>query len=82
MLGFSGVNLLLPARNTVFIQIYRIKRMAKTKTCTICGGSIEREFYPMREWNIKGPICGDCYSKRIHDHYPGDHIRVNTELDR
>jgi len=33
----------------------------------------------MEEWKIKGPICGDCYSKKINEHYPGDHVRVNKE---
>jgi hypothetical protein len=33
----------------------------------------------MEEWEIKGPLCGDCYSKKLDEYYPGDHIRVNKE---
>ena len=22
-----------------------------------------------------------CYSKKVHEHYPGEHIRVNLDLD-
>ena len=35
-----------------------------------------QKFMPMLEWKIKGPLCGKCYSKMIHDHYPGDHVRL------
>jgi len=35
----------------------------------------------MEEWGIKGVMCGKCYSKQVHEHYPGDHIRVNKDLD-
>lgn len=47
--------------------------------CSICGEKIEMQYNPMEEWNINGPLCGDCYSKKLHDHYPGDHTRVNKE---
>lgn len=56
--------------------------MAREKTCTICKVKVQREFHPMREWNMTGPICGDCYSRKIHNHYPGEHVRVNKELDQ
>jgi hypothetical protein len=26
-------------------------------------------------------MCGKCYSKKVHEHYPGEHIRVNKDLD-
>ncbi len=55
--------------------------MAREKTCTVCKASTQREFYPMKEWDVEGPLCGNCYSKRIHDHYPGEHVRVNRDLD-
>ena len=35
----------------------------------------------MKEWNVEGTICGACYSKKAHTHYPGEHIRVNLDLD-
>ena len=51
---------------------------AKEK-CSICNGAIELLFNPMAEWKIKGSLCGDCYSKKLHEFYPGDHVRVNKE---
>ena len=47
--------------------------------CSICGEKIQMQYNPMEEWNINGPLCGDCYSKKLHEHYPGDHTRVNKE---
>ena len=38
-------------------------------------------YTPMKEWEISGTICGDCYSKKLSDHYPGDHVRVNKDLN-
>ena len=35
----------------------------------------------MEEWGMEGPMCGKCYSKRLGEHYPGDHARVNKDLD-
>ena len=43
----------------------------------MCNGPIDKSYIPMSEWKMEGPICGNCYSKKIHDHYPGDHVRVN-----
>ena len=45
--------------------------------CTLCGGSIEQVFLPMKEWGIDGPLCGKCYSKKLAEFYPGKHERVN-----
>ena len=53
--------------------------LGSTNKCAICSQKIEMQYNPMKEWKIDGPICGDCYSKKIHDHYPGDHARVNIE---
>jgi len=53
--------------------------LGSKEKCTICGKKIEMRYNPMEEWKIKGPICGDCYSKKINEHYPGDHARVNKE---
>ncbi|MBS3925572.1 MAG: hypothetical protein KGZ34_02610 [Nitrosarchaeum sp.] len=55
--------------------------MGIKEKCTICNSKISLRFNPMDEWGIKGPICGDCYSKKIDKHYPGDHVRVNKEKD-
>lgn len=47
--------------------------------CALCNEKIKLRFNPMKEWNIDGSLCGDCYSKKLHDHYPGDHVRVNKD---
>lgn len=31
----------------------------------------------MKQWNIEGPLCGKCYSKKIFEYYPGKHVRVD-----
>ena len=55
--------------------------MARNEKCGVCGGAVGFRFRPMEEWGIEGTMCGKCYSKRIDDHYPGDHIRVNRRPD-
>jgi hypothetical protein len=35
----------------------------------------------MKEWEIEGLLYGKCYSKKIGEHYPGEHVRVNKDLD-
>ena len=49
--------------------------------CGICNQEIGFRFNPMEEWGMGGPMCGKCYSKRLGEHYPGDHARVNKDLD-
>ncbi len=46
--------------------------------CTLCNGTIAQRFLPMKQWGIDGPLCGECYSKKIAEHYPGEHVRVDT----
>ncbi|MDH3834928.1 MAG: hypothetical protein OES34_12330 [Nitrosopumilus sp.] len=55
--------------------------MGTKEKCAICGEKIELHFNPMDEWGIEGSICGNCYSKKIKEHYPGEHVRVNEHLD-
>jgi len=45
--------------------------------CALCKGAMSRKYLPMKQWNIEGFICGNCYSKKIFEHYPGKHVRVN-----
>ena len=49
-----------------------------TEKCKACNGSIEQKFFPMEGWNIEGPLCGKCYSEKIAEFYPGEHVRVDT----
>ena len=55
--------------------------MGSKQKCTLCGESLAFRYNPMSEWEVKGVMCGKCYSKKINEYYPGDHIRVNKELD-
>lgn len=48
-------------------------------TCSECGGKMPKTYMPMEEWGIRGPLCGSCYSKLLARHYPGDHVRVNSD---
>lgn len=65
-----------------FIQIKKreITLVLKEK-CAICSGKIQLRYNPMKEWKIEGSICGDCYSKKLNEYYPGEHVRVNKHLD-
>ncbi len=65
-----------------FISIKKSKdTLGKKYKCTICSEKIELRFRPMKEWGIEGLLCGKCYSKKIGEHYPGEHVRVNKHLD-
>ncbi len=55
--------------------------LVSKEKCAICSEKIQLRFNPMDEWGIEGSICGDCYSKKIGEHYPGEHVRVNKHLD-
>ena len=47
--------------------------------CAACEAKLERRYLPMREWNMKGPLCGDCYSRLIGEFYPGEHVRMGSQ---
>jgi len=49
--------------------------------CAICSGKVVLRYNPMEEWGIEGVLCGICYSKKMSEHYPGEHVRVNKHLD-
>lgn len=53
--------------------------LGSKQKCALCGGQVGFRFNPMKEWGVEGTICGECYSKKINRHYPGDHVRVNKE---
>ena len=65
-----------------FISIKKSKYTLGIKSkCAICSNEIEFRYIPMKEWGIEGSLCGECYSKKLHEHYPGEHVRVNKDLD-
>jgi len=49
--------------------------------CVICSEKVQLHFRAMDEWGIEGTLCGKCYSKKLDEYYPGEHIRVNKHLD-
>ena len=55
--------------------------MGTKNKCAICSEEIELHYKSMEEWKIEGFLCGKCYSKKISEHYPGEHVRVNKHLD-
>jgi len=53
-------------------------KMKSNDKCVLCNEIIKTVFAPMKQWKIEGSICGDCYSKKISEFYPGEHVRTNT----
>jgi len=45
--------------------------------CSVCNNDIDIEYKPMDEWKVKGSICSKCYSQKLEEYYPGEHIRTN-----
>jgi hypothetical protein len=52
-------------------------KMKPDVRCVLCNGIIKTIFVPMEQWKIEGKICGECYSKKISEFYPGEHVRVD-----
>jgi len=38
-------------------------------SCTLCHNNLTFSYRPMSEWNISGLICGQCYDKKLFEHY-------------
>ena len=51
--------------------------MGSDKKCILCDASIDFAYLPMKEWGMDGFLCSKCYSKKISEFYPGDHVRVD-----
>ena len=65
-----------------FILIKKRKNTLRSKDkCVICSEKIQFHYNSMEEWGIKGSLCGKCYSKKLGEYYPGEHVRVNKHLD-
>lgn len=39
------------------------------RKCAICGNQISFRYKAMPEWRIVGGLCGECYEKKLTDHY-------------
>ena len=53
--------------------------MPLTDKCALCNNKIDFAYKPMEDWKIDGMLCSKCYSKKISQYYPGDHVRVNND---
>jgi hypothetical protein len=63
-----------------FILIKKSKGTLGSKNkCTICSEEVSMYFNPMKEWMIDGVLCGDCYSKKLSEFYPGDHAQISKK---
>jgi len=64
----------------IFIEIINYSnKLGSQEKCSLCGNPIKMKYIPMKEWKVEGSICGKCYSKKISEHYPGEHTRVNLD---
>lgn len=44
--------------------------MADVTKCSLCGTELGAFSYrPMQKWNVSGMLCGQCYDKKLLDHY-------------
>ena len=55
--------------------------MKKEEKCMLCNNPVQTKYNPMKEWKIDGILCSKCYSKKIFEFYPGQHVRVNLSDD-
>lgn len=63
-----------------FILIRKSKHTLGSKhKCVICSEEVDIKFKPMPEWSMEGVLCGDCYSKKLSDFYPGDHANLSKK---
>ena len=48
--------------------------------CSICNNQISVFRYKaMRQWNIQGYLCSDCYSKKLIGHYIPTYIAAKED---
>ena len=52
-----------------------------TEKCSLCKNEIDVKYKPMDGWSVEGTICSKCYSQKLEEHYPGEHIRTNRLTD-
>jgi hypothetical protein len=54
--------------------------MPNNTKCAICNNQIPIFRYKaMRQWNIKGYLCSDCYSKKLIGHYTPAYIPTKED---
>jgi len=52
-------------------------KMKSDEKCVLCNGISKTNYVPMKQWKIEGNICSKCYTKKISEFYPGEHVRVD-----
>ncbi|HEX2557981.1 MAG TPA: hypothetical protein VHK86_06630 [Nitrososphaera sp.] len=41
-----------------------------SEKCALCGSVLAAFRYrPMPQWNVSGMMCGQCYDKKLTEHY-------------
>ncbi|MGI0037260.1 MAG: hypothetical protein ACRD99_02740 [Nitrososphaera sp.] len=42
----------------------------ENEKCTLCGTELTSfKYRPMPQWNLNGMLCGQCYDRRLLEHY-------------
>ena len=43
---------------------------SSSSKCALCGAELGAFSYrPMPQWNVSGMLCGQCYDKKLLEHY-------------
>ena len=63
---------------THLLQYVLLRHRLGHSKCSVCGDVIKKLYMPMKEWSVSGAMCGLCYSSKLHDHYPGKHVRMGS----
>ena len=42
---------------------------SKPEFCTVCKKQITHKHKAKKEWNVKSPLCGDCYVDKMKESY-------------
>ena len=54
--------------------------MSNDIKCSICNNQISFFRYrAMRQWNMQGYLCSDCYSKRLTEYYSPEYIPTKED---
>jgi hypothetical protein len=75
------MNIFRPDEQGFYIEIKDATMLVSDEKCAICKGAIVQKYVPMKSWNVNGSLCSACYSKKLGEHYPGEHVRVNTDKE-
>ncbi len=64
----------------IFIWMEKVPdSLVEVEKCTLCKNPMPHKYVGMPQWKIEGFLCGSCYSQKINEHYPGEHVRVSMD---